>query len=328
MNDFNCGSGPSTISERLSLFKEIIRLSKKKEERTIVNDFTYQNVRVVELVAVLNYIIALYNFGLPVDNLYSIIEVYEEARNKPGSCYFYIIEFIEKKFKSIHPVLFMLDHYTKDIFDLLKDEGQMIGKFQFYIMAKAIASYEVHTQDVINNLVDRLNQYNKEITKKGNSKSRLSASSETTLVNNNNNHIESTAEIIESIPENVEIESTSLNNSINQNQNNNNIHNNRNINNNRITIIKEESNDDDTLIDNGDPENPVTPISPNNEKLNTTSVKLELPKNKDDFNLNIEKKSMIYECITSLNVYSKFRSLEVNIPPYPSDELIEKIESY
>jgi len=316
MNDFNCGSGPSTISERLSLFKEIVRLSEKKEERTIVGDFAYQNVRVVELVAVLNYIIALYNFGLPVDNLYSIIEVYEDARNKPGSCYFYIIEFIEKKFKSIHPVLLMLDHYTKDIYDLLRDEGQMIGKFQFYIMAKAIASYQVHTQDVIDNLISRLNQCNKEITKKGNIKARFSASSETTLVNNNNNQIETTAEIV--IPENIEID---------------NIHNNRNINNNinnsnRISIIKEESNDDDTLIDNGDPENPATPISQNNEKVNSNSVKLELPKNEDEFNLNIEKKSMIYECITSLNVYSKFRNLKLDIPSYPSDELIEKIESY
>lgn len=84
MNDFNCGSGPSPISERLSLFKEIIRITKKKEERSLVDDFSYQNVRVIELVAVLNYIIALYNFGLPVDNLYSIVEVYEKAKNKHG----------------------------------------------------------------------------------------------------------------------------------------------------------------------------------------------------------------------------------------------------
>ncbi|ORY45398.1 hypothetical protein LY90DRAFT_703562, partial [Neocallimastix californiae] len=198
MNDFNCGSGPSPISERLSLFKEIIRITKKKEERSLVDDFSYQNVRVIELVAVLNYIIALYNFGLPVDNLYSIVEVYEKAKNKHGSCYYYILKYIEVNFKSIHPVLLMLDQYTKDIYNLLKDEGQMISKFQFYIMAKAIASYQVHTQDVINTLAARLNQYNKELSNiKINSNIRLSSSSDATLVENNGELEEETTENVE-----------------------------------------------------------------------------------------------------------------------------------
>jgi len=306
MNDFNCGSGPSTVSERLSIFNEIVRLSKKKEESTIVGNFTYQNVRVVELVAVLNYIIALYNFGLPVDNLYSIIEVYEQAKTKPGSCYFYILDFIEANFKSIHPVLLMLDHYTKDIYDLLKDEGQMIGKFQFYIMAKAIASYQVHTQDVINNLAARLRKFNKDIT----NKARFSASSETTLVASS--QIENTGYLDEELAEKIEIESRSSKSnstmnsirSVNNNNNNNN-------NNSRNSLIKEESTDDDTLNDN------ISSSSSTNEKINSSpSEKFDIRNsvnscNEDDitYNLSIEKKSMIYECITSLNVYSKFNNL-------------------
>ncbi|KAL6628449.1 hypothetical protein U3516DRAFT_621417 [Neocallimastix sp. 'constans'] len=308
MNDFNCGSGPSPISERLSLFKEIIRITKKKEERSLVDDFSYQNVRVIELVAVLNYIIALYNFGLPVDNLYSIVEVYEKAKNKHGSCYYYILKYIEVNFKSIHPVLLMLDQYTKDIYNLLKDEGQMISKFQFYIMAKAIASYQVHTQDVINTLAARLNQYNKELSNiKINSNIRLSSSSDATLVENN-------GELEEETTENVENDTRNSLRPVNSD-----------------TIKKsgrDELNDDDTLIDN-----PGTPVNNNvnTNKINsntTTPVKFELQNNIEEevFNINIEKKSMIYECITSLNVYSKFSNIKFDIPSYPSDELIEKIE--
>jgi len=323
MNDFNCGSGPSPISERLTIFKEIVRISMEKEERTIVDDFTYQNVRVVELVAILNYIIALYNFGLPVNDLYSIIEVYEEVKSKPGSCYFYILEFIESNFKSIHTVLLMLDHFTKEIYDLLKDEGQMIGKFQFYVMAKAIASYKVHTQDVINNLADRLNQYNKELTPKP---ERLSASSVSTLVSNN--LLVSNPDMDEIITEDIEI-----------NNNNHNISNSssitssiRTLDNNRSSLIKEESGDDDTLIENMESENTTTsiPSSTTPGKTNTlSSVNLDLKRTdaEEIYKLNIEKKSMIYECITSLNVYSKFSNLKFDIPSYPSDELIEKIES-
>ncbi|KAG4084186.1 hypothetical protein H8356DRAFT_1745529 [Neocallimastix lanati (nom. inval.)] len=308
MNDFNCGSGPSPISERLSLFKEIIRITKKKEERSLVDDFSYQNVRVIELVAVLNYIIALYNFGLPVDNLYTIVEVYEKAKNKHGSCYYYILKYIEVNFKSIHPVLLMLDQYTKDIYNLLKDEGQMISKFQFYIMAKAIASYQVHTQDVINTLAARLNQYNKELSNiKINSNIRLSSSSDATLVENN-------GELEEETTENVENDTR---NSL------------RPVNSDTIKKSgKDELNDDDTLIDN-----PGTPVNNNvnTNKINsntTTPVKFELQNNIEEevFNINIEKKSMIYECITSLNVYSKFSNIKFDIPSYPSDELIEKIE--
>jgi hypothetical protein len=308
MNDFNCGSGPSPISERLSLFKEIIRITKKKEERSLVDDFSYQNVRVIELVAVLNYIIALYNFGLPVDNLYTIVEVYEKAKNKHGSCYYYILKYIEVNFKSIHPVLLMLDQYTKDIYNLLKDEGQMISKFQFYIMAKAIASYQVHTQDVINTLAARLNQYNKELSNiKINSNIRLSSSSDATLVENN-------GELEEETTENVENDTRNSLRPVNSD-----------------TIKKsgrDELNDDDTLIDN-----PGTPVNNNvnTNKINsntTTPVKFELQNNIEEevFNINIEKKSMIYECITSLNVYSKFSNIKFDIPSYPSDELIEKIE--
>ena len=308
MNDFNCGSGPSPISERLSLFKEIIRITKKKEERSLVDDFSYQNVRVIELVAVLNYIIALYNFGLPVDNLYTIVEVYEKAKNKHGSCYYYILKYIEVNFKSIHPVLLMLDQYTKDIYNLLKDEGQMISKFQFYIMAKAIASYQVHTQDVINTLAARLNQYNKELSNiKINSNIRLSSSSDATLVENN-------GELEEETTENVENDTR---NSL------------RPVNSDTIKKSgKDELNDDDTLIDN-----PGTPVNNNvnTNKINsntTTPVKFELQNNIEEevFNINIEKKSMIYECRTSLNVYSKFSNIKFDIPSYPSDELIEKIE--
>jgi len=308
MNDFNCGSGPSPVSERLSVFNEIVRLSKKKEEKTILENFTYQNVRVVELVSVLNYIIALYNFGLPVDNLYSIIEVYEQVKDQPGSCYFYILEYIDKHFKSIHPVLLMLDHYTKDIYELLKDEGQMIGKFQFYIMAKAIASYQVATQDVINYLANCLNQYNKELARRA----RFSSSSITTLISNN--HFENTN--FEEITEKIELENRHHSSTTSSIQT---AH--------RNLSIKEESTDDDTLIDST--ENSPTPI-PTADKINTTSVKMELPTNDEDdeFNINIEKKSMIYECITSLNVYSKFQNLKFDIPPYPSDELIEKIERH
>jgi len=309
MNDFNCGSGPSPISERLSLFKEIIRITKKKEERSLVDDFSYQNVRVIELVAVLNYIIALYNFGLPVDNLYSIVEVYEKAKNKHGSCYYYILKYIEVNFKSIHPVLLMLDQYTKDIYNLLKDEGQMISKFQFYIMAKAIASYQVHTQDVINTLAARLNQYNKELSNiKINSNIRLSSSSDATLVENN-------GELEEETTENVENDTR---NSL------------RPVNSDTIKKSgKDELNDDDTLIDN-----PGTPVNNNvnTNKINsntTTPVKFELQNNIEEevFNINIEKKSMIYECITSLNVYSKFSNIKFDIPSYPSDELKKKNES-
>jgi len=314
MNDFNCGSGPSTISERLSLFNEIVRLSKNKEEKTIVDNFTYQNVRVVELVAILNYIIALYNFGLPVDDLYTIIEVYEEVKTKPGNCYFYILEYIEANFKSIHPVLLMLDHYTKDIYELLKDEGQMIGKFQFYIMAKAIAAYQVHTQDVINNLAARLNQYDKELSSFNiKSNARLSASSDTTLINNN-------GFMEEDIMDNSENDSNSTRTRTSI----------RNINGETTrNSVMEEIIDDDTLFDN--PSTPVNNVTNNNDKIssnNTTPQKLELQNNMEEeiFNLNIEKKSMIYECITSLNVYSKFCYIHFDIPFYPSDELIEKIE--
>ncbi|ORX60156.1 hypothetical protein BCR36DRAFT_579604 [Piromyces finnis] len=316
MNDFNCGSGPSPISERLTLFNEIVRLSKKKEEKAIVEDFTYQNVRVVELVAVLNYIIALYNFGLPVDNLYSIIEAYEQVKEKSGSCYFYILEFIENRFKSIHPVLLMLDRYTKSIYKLLKDEGQMIGKFQFYVMAKAIASYQVATQDVIDYLAKCLNQCNKELS----NKARFSSSSITTLISNKN--IENTNFV--EITEKIEMENK-YHNRISNSSSNSSIRTRRN------TSIKEESNDDDTLIDNtetNENSNSSTPI-PAADKMNTTSVKMELPINEENdiFNINIEKKSMIYECITSLNVYSKFHNIKFDIPFYPSDELIEKIEN-
>jgi len=305
MNDFNCGSGPSPISERLSLFKEIVRLSMQKEERTIVNDFTYQNVRVVELVAILNYIIALYNFGLPVDDLYSIIEVYEEVKNKPGSCYFYILDFIEANFKSIHTVTLMLDHFTKEVYDLLKDEGQMIGKFQFYVMAKAIASYKVNTQDVIYNLAERLNQCNKELTPKP---ERFSASSVSTLV-------EANTDIDELITENIEINNT--NNVRNRSSTSSSITMNN-------SLIKEESGDDDTLIDSNESENPTTPTNNKN-----SSVKFDVQGNDAEelYKLNLEKKSMVYECITSLNVYSKFVNIKFDIPSYPSDELIEKIES-
>jgi len=311
MNDFNCGSGPSTISERLSLFNEIVRLAKKKEEKTIIDNFTYQNVRVVELVAILNYIIALYNFGLPIDDLYTIIEVYEQVKTKPGSCYFYIIEYIEANFKSIHPVLLMLDHYTKDIYNLLKDEGQMIGKFQFYIMAKAIATYQVHTQDVIDNLAARLNQCNEELSRpKINANVRLSSSSDTTLVVSN---------IEEVIAENVENDASSTNTrnslrTLSKDTSKN--------------SIKENSNNDNILIDNS---NTSIKANTNNSRKNSSSmtpVKMELhnPMEQETFKLNIEKKSMIYECITSLNVYSKFRNIDLKIQSYPSDELIEKIE--
>jgi hypothetical protein len=320
MDDFNCGSGPSPVSERLSIFNEIVRLSKKKEERAIVDNFTYQNVRVVELVAVLNYIIALYNFGLPVDNLYSIIEVYEQVKDRPGSCYFYILEYIENHFKSIHPVLLMLDHYTKDIYKLLKDEGQMIGKFQFYIMAKAIASYQVATQDVINYLANHLNQYNKEISKRA----RFSSSSISTLISNN--QYENTN--YEEITEKIEMENSHRHNISNTNTSSSSTSSIRTSN--RNTSIKEESTDDDTLIDNTEStENSSTPI-PTADKMNTTAVKMEIQngENDDIFNINIEMKSMIYECITSLNVYSKFHNLKFDIPPYPSDELIEKIERH
>jgi len=310
MNDFNCGSGPSPISERLSMFKEIVRLSMQKEERTIVSDFTYQNVRVVELVAILNYIIALYNFGLPVDDLYSIIEVYEEVKNKPGSCYFYILDFIEANFKSIHTVTLMLDHFTKEVYDLLKDEGQMIGKFQFYVMAKAIASYKVNTQDVINDLAERLNQCNKELTPKP---ERYSASSVSTLVPNN--ILETNTDIDELITENIEVNNT--NNIRNRSSTSSSIT----INN---SLIKEESGDDDTLIDSNESENPTTPI---NNKNSTVKFDVQGNDAEELYKLNLEKKSMVYECITSLNVYSKFVNIEFDIPPYPSDELIEKIES-
>jgi len=318
MDDFNCGSGPSPVSERLSIFNEIVRLSKKKEERAIADNFTYQNVRVVELVAVLNYIIALYNFGLPVDDLYTIIEVYEQVKDKPGSCYFYILEYIENHFKSIHPVLLMLDHYTKDIYKLLKDEGQMIGKFQFYIMAKAIASYQVATQDVINYLANQLNQYNKEISKRA----RFSSSSITTLVANSND--ENTN--YEEITEKIEIENSYRHNNSRTSSSSTSSIRTRN----RNTSIKEESTDDDTLIDSTEStENSSTPI-PTADKINTTAVKMELQNCEEDdlFDINIEKKSMIYECITSLNVYSKFHNLKFDIPSYPSDELIEKIERH
>jgi len=314
MNDFNCGSGPSPVSERLSVFSEIVRLSKKKEEKAIVENFTYQNVRVVELVSVLNYIIALYNFGLPVDNLYSIIEIYEQVKDQPGSCYFYILEYIEKHFKSIHPVLLMLDHHTKDIYNLLKDEGQMIGKFQFYVMAKAIASYEAATQEVINYLANCLNQYNKEITKRA----RFSSSSLSTLISNH--HLETTN--FEEITEKIELENSHHHNTTDSTTSS--------VRTNKNLSIKDESADDDTLIDSTESTETSPTSIPTADKMNTTSVKLELtPDEMDDlYNLNIEKKSMIYECITSLNVYSKFQYLQFDIPSYPSDELIEKIEHH